>query len=814
MLCTLVLSACGAEIADPESTASRRSELSNGSQVLCQTCQPHESEVKLVTTGGAFCSGSVISSNRILTSAKCLRANSVRPAGLCITNRIQNTGCGGDPSETYNISRGFIHPYYTGTSSGYDAQVVEVDHTLRPFGNPTGTISTLPIDTDFLPNGFQADDFGFGTDPQNPSLTGEKQIRSDLPTVPTSLPNYAAIQGALDLTGDFGGGLIHGFNSLAGINSFVQNNTAFMTRTQPIHSWIAAPDVVGSVPVCSLTGSFFTSVHAGTCLQASSNTSAVSLEYCICTSLQRWNRLSGLQGAVFQSVPRNNMCLTATSPPSLTLCNIQDPNQNWFVIGGNTSAQLTSFGGAGGNTLLTNTMSTVSIGGSNAANRLWNLAPKAAPIPTRQQISADPFTTSDSQHATQVEPDSFAFGTTIVAVTQTGRFADSHGGSTGISFATSSDSGLHWTTDVLPALTTANGGTLVDRVTDPAVAFDARHNVWMAVSLGINTATDAVASQIFVSRSTNGGTTWTSPVIVSSAPSPFGYDKPWIACDNSSASPFFGNCYVEWDDADAGPSIEMSTSSNGGVTWGPVRTTANNAGGVGGQPLVQSNGTVIVVIPDSFISSLLAFGSTDGGGSWSAPTGITSISAHTPAGGLRGLPLPSAEIDQGGRVYVAWSDCRFRAGCPSNDIVMTTSTDGVNWTGVTQIPIDATNSTVDHFLPGLGVDRATNGSNAHLGLAYYFYPTANCTVSTCQLFVGFISSRNGGTTWSAPTTLAGPMSLAGLPDSDLGKAVGDYVSTSFLGGMAHPVYIVSAPIDLGGGVLQLNQSLFSATLAP
>ena len=38
------------------------------------------------------------------------------------------------------------------------------------------------------------------------------------------------------------------------------------------------------------------------------------------------------------------------------------------------------------------------------------------------QISSDPYTNTDSQHATQVEPDSFAFGSTIVTVVQTGRF--------------------------------------------------------------------------------------------------------------------------------------------------------------------------------------------------------------------------------------------------------------------------------------------------------------------------------------------------------------------------------------------------------
>jgi hypothetical protein len=40
----------------------------------------------------------------------------------------------------------------------------------------------------------------------------------------------------------------------------------------------------------------------------------------------------------------------------------------------------------------------------------------------------------------------------------------------------------------------------------------------------------------------------------------------------------------------------MSTSSDGGLIWGPASPTANNAHGIGGQPLVQPTGRVIVPI--------------------------------------------------------------------------------------------------------------------------------------------------------------------------------------------------------------------------
>ncbi|SEC40668.1 hypothetical protein SAMN05216489_00653 [Streptomyces sp. 3213] len=73
---------------------------------------------------------------------------------------------------------------------------------------------------------------------------------------------------------------------------------------------------------------------------------------------------------------------------------------------------------------------------------------------------------------------------------------------------------------------------------------------------------------------------------------------------------------------------------------------------------------------------------------------------------------------------------------------------------MTRVPIDATTSTVDHFIPGLAVDPATSGTTAHLALAYYYHPVANCTATTCQLDVGYVSSTNGGSTWTAPTQLA------------------------------------------------------------
>jgi len=411
----------------------------------------------------------------------------------------------------------------------------------------------------------------------------------------------------------------------------------------------------------------------------------------------------------------------------------------------------------------------------------------AGPALAAKRVSSDPFTNTDSQHATEVEPDTFAFGSTVVGAFQTGRFFD--GGSTDIGWATSQDKGKTWVHGFLPS-TTVNSTPPgpYERLSDPSVAYDAKHGVWLIESLGLN---GGAGKGVIVSRSTDGGLTWSAPVTVSTTTG--FYDKTWIACDNTPTSSHYGNCYATWDDVNAGDRLLNSTSSDGGLTWGAKKATANNASGLGGQPLAQPNGDVVVPALSAFADQILAYKSTNGGSTWNSSVVVANISDHGVAGDLRTEPLPSAEVDGAGKVYVVWHDCRFRSGCSSNDIVMSTSTNGTTWTSPVRIPIDGVSSGVDHFIPGIAVDRKTSGNTARLALTYYFYPNASCTQSTCQLSVGFVSSIDGGATWSAPQTLAGPMKLTDIADTSQGRMVGDYISTSFAGQKAVPIFAVGKP---------------------
>jgi hypothetical protein len=429
---------------------------------------------------------------------------------------------------------------------------------------------------------------------------------------------------------------------------------------------------------------------------------------------------------------------------------------------------------------------------STAEKLAYNL-PTPIPNASRQalQISSDPYINDGSQHASEVEPDTYSYGSTIVAVFQAGRFQDS--GSSNIGWATSTDEGNSWEHGFLPGTTQAVGGPYT-RISDPSVSYDADHNTWIISSLAIVGSGDNLASPtILVNLSTDGGLTWSNPIKVVDGGSTY-YDKDWIVCDNTDTSSFYGHCYVEWDDNDQGGLILMSTSTDGGLTWGAPEMTADRASGIGGQPLVEPNGRVIVPISGFSDSLMHAFTSSDGGTTWSSTTIVSKITSSV---------LPTAEIDAAGKIYLVWTDCQFDKNCDKdgNDLVISTSTNGVTWSPVKRIPIYPVGSGIVYSVPGLGVDRTTSGNTTHLGLAFY-YSSAGCS-KKCQLDVGFVSSTDGGETWSAKIHLAGPMPLSWLPHGR--NMVGDYTSTSFVDGIAFPVFAIASAPDHS----HLNEAMYT-----
>src|SRR5580700_1702736 len=274
---------------------------------------------------------------------------------------------------------------------------------------------------------------------------------------------------------------------------------------------------------------------------------------------------------------------------------------------------------------------------------------------TLVKISSDTLHNSDSVHKTEVEPDFFSWGNTIVGTFHVARVPGSIGwGSADVGWSTSTDGGKTWTYGILPALTDKYKNGAFGWAADPSVAYDAKHKQWLISTLPLkNQENSGTIGDVAVSRSPD-GIHWGKPIIIDNTELD---DKNWTTCDNTSTSPYYGNCYTEWDQAYGSGDVLMSTSHDGGKTWSAGIASADHAGGLGGEPVVQPNGTVIVPFSGGGID---VFSSTNGGASWGKSQAIASVNSHFVAGGIRNPNLPSAAIDGAGNVYVVWSDCRFR----------------------------------------------------------------------------------------------------------------------------------------------------------
>jgi len=409
-----------------------------------------------------------------------------------------------------------------------------------------------------------------------------------------------------------------------------------------------------------------------------------------------------------------------------------------------------------------------------------------------REISRDPYR-GVGWHGTEVEPDTASFGSTVVAAFQVSRVFD--GGAANTGFAVSRNAGRTWTHGFLPQLTAdSRPAGPWPRATDPTVAYDAAHGVWLIVSLTFG----GPDSALVVSRSVD-GLHWQAPV-TATLRSGFKLDKQWLACDDWASSPFRGRCYLSYDDLES-DEIETQVSADGGLTWSapahapgfPGRAAIEGPYAPGVQPVARPDGAVVIPYFDN--TQISAIRSIDGGLTW-LPAAPVAPASFRPHAGLRTPPLPSAEVDGAGAVYVAWTDCARRPSCSANDVLVARSADGVVWSPPITVPTRAP----DAELPGIAADPAAVG---RLALAYY-------VLRAGQLDVFFVASRNGGATWTKPQRLSSrSVPLAWVARTMGGAMVGDYISTSFAGGQAVPVFALAFRPRSG----LLHESMFAGSLA-
>src|SRR5262249_3725094 len=130
------------------------------------------------------------------------------------------------------------------------------------------------------------------------------------------------------------------------------------------------------------------------------------------------------------------------------------------------------------------------------------------------------------------------------------------------------DDGATWRSGLLPGLTEESVPAGVnERASDPAVAYDARHGTWLIATLALGGGVTRLA----ISRSAD-GSTWSTASNAAEESGAGGeegiaFDKEWVACDNTSTSPFYGRCYLVYTHSLAEDMLAVRWSDDGGLTW-------------------------------------------------------------------------------------------------------------------------------------------------------------------------------------------------------------------------------------------------------
>lgn len=389
-----------------------------------------------------------------------------------------------------------------------------------------------------------------------------------------------------------------------------------------------------------------------------------------------------------------------------------------------------------------------------------------------RRLSRDPYRSDGAQHETEVEPESFTFGRTTVATFQVGRRFD--GAATNIGFAVTTDDGDSWRSGLLPGLTVASRPAGVNaRASDPVVAYDAAHSTWLISTLALAGTT----TRLEVNRSPD-GFTWGSAVtaLEERVEQGIAFDKNWLACDNTSSSPFFGRCYLVYTHSADRDMLAVSWSDDGGLTWSAA-VDLGVRGGVGVFPAIRANGDVVVVylLQAAGQSRIAASRSADGAVTWDTPVRIAPIDGGCAIRDFRAFPLPSAEVDPTGRFWAAWHDCSS-PGASSNAVFVATSADGAGWSA----PIAVTRGR-NAVLPAIGIDWATG----RVAIAYMRSRSAAIDV---ELTVSPGAPGN----WSAPRRLsAQSMPLRWMPDTRSGRMLGDYISVHYARGRPLVVWVLA-----------------------
>ena len=440
----------------------------------------------------------------------------------------------------------------------------------------------------------------------------------------------------------------------------------------------------------------------------------------------------------------------------------------------------------------------------------------------------------------EVEPDVAADPTNplhLVASVQQDRWND--GGSNGLTNVVSMNGGLTWQlASGQPQFTRCEGAAPgspgdLNRATDPWVSFSSDGKIVYSISDSFNANGPAFggASSIIISRSTDGGVTWQTPVTARFDGSfTVLNDKESVAADPTSAL----TAYAAWDrlvspstnanpgafdhsPAFRGPAM-FSKTTDGGVTWSngrPIFDPGEKNQTIGNQIVVPTAGPAKGVLIDGFdlietkgglghnqreTLSVAVIRSTDGGASWSQPVIVApqvfasvDIAGHAVRSSDE---LPEFATGPNGNLYAVWQDGRFSASGTAKVALSMSSDGGLHWT--TPIRVDQSLGDTPAFTPQVHV-----ASDGTVGVSYYDLESA--TTAQPGLTDAFIvhchAACTNAASWAAggetKVSTSGPFDMTQAPDAG-GYFVGDYTGLTSSGTIFDPYFVMAKPIAATG----------------
>jgi hypothetical protein len=465
----------------------------------------------------------------------------------------------------------------------------------------------------------------------------------------------------------------------------------------------------------------------------------------------------------------------------------------------------------------------------------------SAPVSPFAGCTADASSPGTNYPNTEVEPWVDVNPTdpgNIVATWQQDRW--NNGGSRGLVTGVTMDGGATWTQVVIPGVSACSGSATWVRASDPWVSFAPNgdlYHISLSTTGGI-TAAGFPNSGILVSKSTDGGLSWSAPVTLKQDQGPnILNDKESITADPHDSN----FVYAVWDRlvnaSERAEPVEVfqhaigfrgptwfARTITGGATWEAARMIYDPG------EINQTIGNQIVVLPNGdlldFFDLIYNFKnakgvrgfnvayirSSDRGATWTRQARIVDklfrVTVRDPD---TGAPVRTADFNAdvavdpaGGNLYLVWQDGRF-SGNTRSDVAFTMSTDGgQSWSPTVRLSVNSNNRSA--FLPSVHV--AGDGT---VGVSFYDFRnhvTGGGMLVTDHWLIHCHPSLTDCTNpanWSE-THVDGPFDTRNFPVAG-GFFPGDYLGLASIGNTFASLFIRS-------GATPNTADAFFATVGP